>query len=53
MRTLVAALTLSAVHLFAAGSAHALGLGSGKKIKIEEIVAFGDSSTDTGNVSQT
>lgn len=48
MRALAFVITLLSIHLLATGSAHAAG--SGKTYK--EIVAFGESSTDTGNVAQ-
>lgn len=48
MRALASVITLLSIHLLATGSAHAAGLGK----RFNEIVAFGESSTDTGNVAQ-
>ena len=48
MRALAFVITLLSIHLLATGSAHAAGLGK----TYNEIVAFGESSTDTGNVAQ-
>jgi phospholipase/lecithinase/hemolysin len=43
MRTLACVITLLAIHFLAAGAVHARGF--------DEIIAFGESSTDTGNVA--
>lgn len=48
MRASAFVITLLSIHLLVTGSAHAAGLGKG----FNEIVAFGESSTDTGNVAQ-
>jgi phospholipase/lecithinase/hemolysin len=44
MKTLAPVITLLAIHFLASGTVHAKGF--------DEIVAFGESSTDTGNVAQ-
>lgn len=49
MRTLATVITLLAIHLLAAGAAHANDLD--RTFKFDEIVAFGESSTDTGNAA--
>lgn len=50
MRTLGPIITLLAIHFLAAGAVHANSFD--RTFEFDEIIAFGESSTDTGNVAQ-